>query len=282
MTVRKMKISVILTVFLLFLASCTGPELENAGSDPGTDAPVHEHSYQMSVLKEPTCTEEGTAVYRCASCGDSYEESIPAKGHDLYITELTESKCVEEGRRVSACRNCSFQMTEMLPPAYENHDYKPDFVTGSSCTTTGSITYACTRCGDSYIESISKVPHEFEEKSDTLSVCKNCGQECSYPASLGFEGVKDLYEKMRLELIETTADEDLDKADPQLGLMWEEYSTYFDSESDDRKGLILFVRAEYMSETDWRIIDHERIHPFRYVYTDGEWHIATRYLVELN
>ena len=87
---------------------------------------------------------------------------------------------------------------------------------------------------------------------------------------------------MRLELIEGTTEEELEKADPQLGLMWEEYSTYYDSPEDDKKGLYLYVRAEYMSENDWRIIDHERIHPFRYAYSDGQWRITTRYLAELN
>lgn len=285
MSGRKLTISVLITVFLLFLAACTGPEIDNsAGVDPqtGGDQPGHQHSYQMTVAKAPTCTEAGTAVYRCSSCGDTYEEEIPAKGHDMYLVEQVESKCVEEGKRVSACRNCGHTVTEILPPAYEMHDHKPAIIIESTCKATGSITYKCTRCGDSYTESLSKVPHEFEEKSDTLSVCKNCGQECSYPASLGFDGVKKIYEEMRLQLIEAVTDEELEKADPQIGLIWEEYSTFYDSPDDDKKGLYLYVRAEYMSEDDWRVIDHERIHPFRYVYRDDEWQITTRYLVELN
>ena len=280
MSGKKLTITAIMIVLLACLSACSEPEIENTDPDPQPSG--HQHTYQMSVTKEPTCTEEGTALYKCVSCSDTYEEPIPARGHDMYLVELVESKCVEEGRRVTACRNCDLVVSESLPPAYEVHDYKPAIVIESTCKETGSITYACTRCGDAYTESISKIPHEFEKKSETLSICKNCGQECSYPAELGFEGVKALYEQMRMELIEVTTDEDLVNADPQIGLMWEEYSTFYDSAEEARKGLYLYVRAEYMSEEDWRIIDHERIFPFRYAYSDGEWKITTRYLAELN
>ncbi len=285
MSGRKLTITIMTALILACFAACTGPEIENNGGNdpqPGTDQPQHQHSYEMTVTLAPTCTEAGTALYKCTSCGDSYEETIPARGHDMYLVEQVESKCVEEGKRVSACRNCDLVVTEMLPPAYDVHDHKPAIIIESTCRSAGSITYTCTRCGDSYTESISKIPHEFEEKSETLSVCSVCGQECSYPAELGFEGVKQLYENMRLELIETATDEELEKADPNIGQMWEEYSTFQDSEDEAKKGLYLYVRVKYMNENDLRIIDHERIHPFRYAYSDGEWRITTRYLAELN
>ena len=179
MSGRKLTFAIIILIILVTLASCNGPEIENNGENgdqQGGSQTAHEHTYQMSIVLAPTCTEEGTALYKCTVCGDSYEEVIPAKGHDMYLVEQVESRCVEEGRIVSACRNCDLVVTEALPPAYDTHDHKPAIVIESSCTSTGSITYTCTRCGDSYTESISKIQHDYEAVSDTMSVCKVCGQ----------------------------------------------------------------------------------------------------------
>lgn len=40
----------------------------------------HEHQYEETITKKPTCTEGGEKTYTC-ECGDSYTEPISAKGH---------------------------------------------------------------------------------------------------------------------------------------------------------------------------------------------------------
>ena len=45
-----------------------------------TVKPVHTHSYNSSITKQPTCDSTGVRTYTC-SCGSSYTESIPATGH---------------------------------------------------------------------------------------------------------------------------------------------------------------------------------------------------------
>ena len=51
----------------------------------------HVHSYAESVTNEAGCTESGTLTYTC-ECGDSYNETIPAKGHTF-----TEGVCADCG-----------------------------------------------------------------------------------------------------------------------------------------------------------------------------------------
>lgn len=41
-----------------------------------------EHSYVETVIKEPTCTEEGELQKVCSTCGNTKTESIPATGHN--------------------------------------------------------------------------------------------------------------------------------------------------------------------------------------------------------
>ena len=50
-------------------------DLDNLNSE-------HTCTYEESVIKQPTCTEEGTKQFTCSICGDSYTEAIPAIGHD--------------------------------------------------------------------------------------------------------------------------------------------------------------------------------------------------------
>jgi DNA-directed RNA polymerase subunit RPC12/RpoP len=65
------------------------------------------------------------------------------------------------------------------------HDYKGEVTTPASCTEEGIITYTCSRCGDSYPETISKLVHDWVMQTVveptcvvdgyTLYECRNCG-----------------------------------------------------------------------------------------------------------
>ena len=47
----------------------------------------HQHSYESTIIKEPTCTEEGEKLFKCVKGDDSYTEVIPALGHD-YVNNV--------------------------------------------------------------------------------------------------------------------------------------------------------------------------------------------------
>lgn len=54
---------------------------EVCGEDEEPKEPEHKHSYEETITKEATCTEEGVKTFTCKECKDSYTEPIPAKGH---------------------------------------------------------------------------------------------------------------------------------------------------------------------------------------------------------
>ena len=280
-------VTLLLCVLLFVLSACSGTDVNNTvpgpvGPNTNNTTPVtHSHSFVDTVLKEPSCEEPGLMKRECTVCGDVFEEDIPPTGHDMYIKEQSESKCTDESYRIFACKNCDHEVTETLPPAYDAHDYQPNIVTEPSCTQAGLVEYVCSRCGDNFFESISKLPHEYVEVSSIKSVCNVCGQECSYPSTLGFEGVQQLYDDMREALIASTPEKDLAKADKTIGLMWVDYSTYYDSTDDAKKGLVIIVRAEYMSKDNEAIIDHERMFPFQLSIKDGQWQFLNPGLIEL-
>ena len=53
---------------------------------------------RLTAITDPTCRANGTAVYTCTECGDTYSDSIPALGH---------SDADNDGY----CDRCDFDMT---------------------------------------------------------------------------------------------------------------------------------------------------------------------------
>lgn len=72
------------------------------GALPGTE---HVHSYDASVTKPATCTDDGVITYTCR-CGDTYTERIKSTGHD-YLLEYVAADCVTPGHTVYTCIICA-------------------------------------------------------------------------------------------------------------------------------------------------------------------------------
>ena len=67
------------------------------------------HSWnEGKVTKEPTCTEDGTKIYTCESCGKTKEETLSALGHDFNEEWTVDKKptFVEEGSESRHCTRC--------------------------------------------------------------------------------------------------------------------------------------------------------------------------------
>ncbi len=111
------------------------------------------HMKTETVVKQPTCTEEGVIEGRC-TCGDTWTEKIPALGHAWDAGRITK-----------------------VPTATES----------------GVKTYTCTRCGETKAENghyeKKKVKDEwYEDKPYDVVICIACGMEFSELDYNGFEG----------------------------------------------------------------------------------------------
>ena len=83
------------------------------------------HSYEKTITKEPTCTEEGEATYTCTVCGYSYTEALPPE-HRYEETIIKEPTCTEEGEAIYTCTICGDSYTGTVPSilmfeVYEDH-----------------------------------------------------------------------------------------------------------------------------------------------------------------
>ena len=122
------------------------------------------------VKKEATCEEAGSREHTCSKCGKTESEEIAALGHDMET--ITEPTCEASGKR--RCRRCGKE--EDIPAL--GHSYTAGSNT-ATCTEGGSITYTCSRCGNSYSESTSALGHDYigvqNEDGTTTYTCSRCG-----------------------------------------------------------------------------------------------------------
>lgn len=69
------------------------------------------HDYDVTVVKEASCTEAGEKKYVCP-CGESYTESIPAYGHSYRVEITKEPTISEKGEITYTCSRCQDTYSE--------------------------------------------------------------------------------------------------------------------------------------------------------------------------
>lgn len=143
--------------------SFTMPQNADAGGVVLTanfKADAHEHNYAEieDTRVNPTCTNNGSAKYKCAICGEVIEKELPSLGHDWdggvrsgdYITYY----CRREG--------CSETKTE---ESQHTHTYDEGIVTqAATCGAPGVLTRTCAICGQQIQEEIPATgQHQYGE-----------------------------------------------------------------------------------------------------------------------
>ena len=143
--------------------SFTMPQNADAGGVVLTanfKADAHEHNYAEieDTRVNPTCTNNGSAKYKCTICGEIIEKELPALGHDWdggvrsgdYITYY----CRREG--------CSETKTE---ESQHTHTYDEGIVTqAATCGAPGVLIRTCAICGQQIQEEIPATgQHQYGE-----------------------------------------------------------------------------------------------------------------------
>lgn len=143
--------------------SFTMPQNADAGGVVLTanfKADAHEHNYAEieDTRVNPTCTNNGSAKYKCTICGEVIEKELPALGHDWdggvrsgdYITYY----CRREG--------CSETKTE---ESQHTHTYDEGIVTqAATCGAPGVLIRTCAICGQQIQEEIPATgQHQYGE-----------------------------------------------------------------------------------------------------------------------
>ena len=117
--------------------------------------PPHVHDYEV-VICDPTCTENGAAVYTC-ECGNTHTEIIAALGH-TYTPTVTEPTCTVPGFTTYSCACGESYVSDETPII--DHTYTPVIIE-PTCTTVGYTSNVCV-CGRSYnTDEVPVIPHTY-------------------------------------------------------------------------------------------------------------------------
>ena len=141
--------------------SFTMPQNADAGGVVLTanfKADAHEHNYAEieDTRVNPTCTNNGSAKYKCTICGEVIEKELPALGHDwdggVVSNGVITFACRREGcgetrtEAVQATPTPSPVPTPIATPEQHVHNFQLVSDT-ATCTADGVKTYQCS-CGE--------------------------------------------------------------------------------------------------------------------------------------
>ena len=155
-----------------------------------------------AITTAPDCVTEGVKTYTCSACGETRTETVAALGHDMVYTSTREPTCTEPGEAASAwCSRCDYvEEAGGVIPAL-GHDWAETTRVEASCTTEGSISYTCSRCGETRTETIDAIGHAYTgavtpptctAPGYTTYTCGNCGHsyvgEQTPPTGHRYEG----------------------------------------------------------------------------------------------
>lgn len=126
--------------------------------------------------KAATCTEAGwQEVGVCEVCGEHYsyptdENAIPATGHtwsEDYVVDK-EATCTEAGEKSKHCTVCDAKEDVQEIPAL-GHDFVSKVTKKATCTADGTLTYTCSRCNETKIETIKATGHDWSNWKRTTA-----------------------------------------------------------------------------------------------------------------
>ena len=109
----------------------------------------HHTSTEWKEKVAPTCTEKGTKVEVCKTCGEELNTAdIDELGHDDGAWDITlEPTCLEDGHKVLKCTRCSTQLDETdIDPLGHDESGEWNYDEAPTCTEGGYGRLFCVRC----------------------------------------------------------------------------------------------------------------------------------------
>ena len=106
-----------------------------------------------TIVKEATCTEEGSREGVCDYCGQTVAVAIPVGAHTYDNYQITPATCMADGSITGDCSICGAVLNETIPCL--GHDWPAWQVTDATCTTAGYKERTCTRCREKETQTTS-------------------------------------------------------------------------------------------------------------------------------
>lgn len=141
----------------------------------GEENPVHK--YVLVSERAATCAVNGNQVYACLVCDQTQTLTFEKTEHTPVVLAAKPATCTQtgltEGSRCSSCRRVLVAQ-KRIPML--SHEYDDGIVSAEpTCEAEGAVTYTCTFCGATKIESVSANGHTLVDVSAQAATCEAVG-----------------------------------------------------------------------------------------------------------
>ena len=127
-----------------------------------------DHVFESKILKESSCTENGSKQDTCTICGKIENNIIQPSGHK-YVEKIDkEATCTEPGKKTETCSVCGNTRTEEIPKT--DHDFQE-----ATCTEP----QICKKCGMRQGEALGHI--DAKATCTEAGVCSRCKKTVEEP-----------------------------------------------------------------------------------------------------
>lgn len=126
------------------------------------------------VKHEPTCQMPGLMITKCSACGLEGMREIPEE-HNYSETGRTPASCFTDGTAEYKCDTCGTEKSEILK-AVGSHTWKKTSSKKATCTKKGEKKFECTVCGEVKKETVKATgKHNWKQEASALATCSENG-----------------------------------------------------------------------------------------------------------
>lgn len=151
---------------------------ENGDGWDEREVPALGHSWNTTVTKAATCTEDGEETSVCAACGETVTTVIPATGHSAVAVADKPATCTETGLSGrTVCSVCNQVVNEgTVLPMLEHRVGVGAVIRAATCTTEGIMAFSCQDCGVQVsTETIPALGHAVAIDPAVAATCTTAG-----------------------------------------------------------------------------------------------------------
>lgn len=136
-----------------------------------------EHAYdEGTVTVKPTCTDSGTLIHTCASCGRERRETLAKLGHTPGETVLVQAPtCASTGLQQAGCILCGQVCQTLVLDVTQEHVLVEEVLREATCSTFGEGIRKCQLCGYTETVGYPMEAHHYKEVGWSPATCTDTG-----------------------------------------------------------------------------------------------------------
>ena len=146
------------------------------GESGGSLTTVCDHTYTLTSIKPATRNANGEEKYTCSKCGNVYTKSTPKLKHNYAMRVPRIPSFGFKGGKKYICSDRPKIKYVTGRKSSCDHEYVETITKEATCTATGTKQFVCSKCADSYTETIPMAAHNYNENN----VCTVCGKSNSF------------------------------------------------------------------------------------------------------